>query len=82
MHELGVLCHAIKTVDQIAQKNGIQQVSFITLEIGDKSSFVPEFFTKLYPVAVENYPRFENSTLKMEIVSGSGLNIKEIGYGK
>lgn len=80
MHELGVLCHALQTVDRIAQTNGIERINFITLEIGSESSCVPEYFVKLYPVAIEKFPRFAQSTLKLERVSGSALNIKEIGY--
>lgn len=80
MHELGVLCHAMKTVDQIAQKNNIQQIRFVTLEVGNESSVLPEFFVKLYPIAVEKFPRLERSTLKIEITDGNGLSIKEIGY--
>ena len=80
MHELGVLRQAIKTVNQIAEKNGIQLIRFVTLEIGNESSFVPEFLSKLYPIAVENFPRLMQSTLKIERISGKSLNIKEIGY--
>ena len=80
MHELGALTLAIRTVDQIAEKNGIKRISFITLEIGDESSFVPEYFLKLYPVAIDSFPRLKKSTLKIERVVGDKLNIKEIGY--
>ena len=80
MHELGVLTHAIKTVDEIAEKNGVKRIKFITLEVGTESSFVPAFFEKLYPVATDKYKRFKKSSLKIETVPGKGLNIKEIGY--
>ena len=80
MHELGVLCHAIKTVDGIAEKNGIEKIKFITLEVGRSSSFVPAFFEKLYPVAIDKFPRMQESQLKIEMTDGNGLNIKEIGY--
>ena len=80
MHELGVLCHAVRTVDRVAEQKGVRRIRFITLEIGTESSFVPEYFEKLYPVAIDKFPRFEQSELKIEKVSGTGLNIKEIGY--
>lgn len=80
MHELGVLCHAIKTVDAIAEKNGIEKIKFLTLEIGDESTFVPAFFDKLYPVAIDKFPRMNGSVLKIETISGKGISIKEIGY--
>lgn len=80
MHELGVLSYAVKTVDGIAEKNGVERIKFITLEIGNESGFVPEYFHKLYPVATDGKARFENSELKIDLIPGKGLLIKEIGY--
>jgi N-acetylmuramoyl-L-alanine amidase len=79
MHELGVLSYAVKTVDGIAEKNGVKRIKFITLEIGTESGFVPEYLEKLYPVATDGKERFKGSELKIEMVSGKGLVIKEIG---
>ena len=80
MHELGILKHAIKTVNDISEKNDIEKIKFITLEVGKDSSFVPIFFEKLYPVAIEGMERFQNAILNIEVVDGKGLIIKEIGY--
>ena len=80
MHELGVLSYAVKTVDGIAEKNGVERVKFITLDVGYESGFVPEYFMKLFPVAVDGKVRFKDSELKINLVSGNGLIIKEIGY--
>lgn len=80
MHELGVLKHALKSISDIALKNNIEKIKFITLEIGTESSFVPLFFEKLFPVAIEDYPLFKESKLKIELSSGKELIIKEIGY--
>lgn len=80
MHELGVLSYAIKTVNGIAEKNGVERVKFITLDVGEESGFVPDYLHKLFPVAIDGKKRFEGSELKIYIVSGKGLVIKEIGY--
>lgn len=80
MHELGVLKHALKTVSEIAKKNDIDIIKFITLEVGTQSSFVPIFFEKLFPVAIEGIALFNNTSLKIEMVEGKNLIIKEIGY--
>ena len=80
MHELGILKHAIKTVNDISEKNDIEKIKFITLEVGKDSSFVPIFFEKLFPVAIEGMERFQNAILNIEVVDGKGLIIKEIGY--
>lgn len=80
MHELGVLMQAVKTVDQIAQQHKIKQIKHMTLEIGEESGFLPVFFEKLFPVAVEHYPVMNEAQLKMELVPGRGLKVKDIGY--
>lgn len=80
MHELGVLRQAVKTVNEIAQKNHIDQVKFITLEVGIDSTYVPVFFEKLFPVATEHFPILQKATLNIATVPGKGLTIKEIGY--
>ena len=80
MHELGVLRNAVKTVSEVAEKNQIDRIKFITLEIGECSSFVPVFFEKLYPAAIDSLPLFEGSELRLVTVPGKSLVIKEIGY--
>ena len=80
MHELGVLCQIVKKVNNIAEENGIKRVKYITLEVGENSSFVPVFLERLFPVAIEKFPVIENAELKMVIVPGKNLVIKDIGY--
>lgn len=80
MHELGVLCHAVKTVSEIAEKHGLKRIKFMTLEVGEQSSFVPVFFEKLFPVAIENFPLLKKTQLRIVTAPGNGLIIKEIGY--
>lgn len=80
MHELGVLRNAIRTVSEVAEKNRIKRIKHITLEIGEDSSFVPVFFEKLYPAAIDSLPLFEGSELRLITVPGKQLVIKDIGY--
>ena len=80
MHELGVLCHAVKVVDRIASKNSIDKVKYITLEVGDASGYVPIFFERLFPVAVDQLPALKEAQLRIEVVEGKGLSVRDIGY--
>ena len=80
MHELGVLRQIVKTVDTVAKQNNISRVKHITLSVGEASGFVPVFLTKLFPVAIESIPRLSGSELKIEMVPGRGLQIKDLGY--
>lgn len=80
MHELGVISYAVKTVDEIAEKNGVEKIKFITLDVGEDSGFVPDYLHKLFPVATDGKARFGGAELRIYIVPGKGLVIKEIGY--
>lgn len=80
MHELGVLRNAVNTVAQVAKQNHIKKIKHITLEIGKESSFVPAFFEKLFPAAIDGLELFQETELKLETVPGKSLVIKEIGY--
>ena len=80
MHELGVLYHIVKTVGAIAEKNRISRIRHVTLEVGSTSGFVPRYLTRLFPVAADACPALQKAELRMEIVEGRGLSIKEIGY--
>lgn len=80
MHELGVLRQIVKTVVRVIEENRIQQVKHIALEVGETSGFVPYYLTKLFPVAADAYPALHKTELRISMVSGRGLLIKEIGY--
>ena len=80
MHELGVLHQVVKTVSRIAEEHQIRRIKYITLEVGTISGFVPQYLTKLFPVAADSCPVLKRAKLCIEMVQGRGLSIKEIGY--
>ena len=80
MHELGILKHIGKIVEQAADQNRIQVVKQVTLEVGNESGVVPLYLRKLFPVAAEMCPVLKNAELRISMVCGNGLVIKEIGY--
>ncbi len=80
MHELGVLNQIVRTVKRVADENKIKKIKFITIEVGTESSFVPVFLEKLYPVAIDKTEIMKDSELRIEMVGGRGLQIKDIGY--
>lgn len=80
MHELSVLHQIVKKVNGIATENQIAKVKHIALDVGENSGFVPHYLTKLFPVATDAYPLLNETELRIAIVHGKGLVIKEIGY--
>ena len=43
MHELGIVFHIIKKVEEIASANQVNEVKKVTLEIGEVSGVVPSY---------------------------------------
>lgn len=80
MHELGILHQIVKKVNGIALENQISKIKHIALEVGENSGFVPQYLTKLFPVAIDRYPVLKKAKLLIAMVPGKGLVIKEIGY--
>lgn len=80
MHELGLLREIVKTVEQAAVRNGIDRIRYITLEIGRDSGVVPLYMKKLFPVAADALSLLRSTELRITMIRGSRLVIKEIGY--
>lgn len=80
MHELGVLHQIVKTVNRIAADHHIRRIKHIALEVGELSGFVPQYLKKLFPVAADAYPLLQKAELRISMIQGKGLSIKEIGY--
>ena len=40
MHELGVVFSVIKMVEEIAKENDVTEISYVTVELGEVSSFI------------------------------------------
>ena len=43
MHELGIVFHIIRQVEEIAVSNKVNEVKKVTLEIGEVSGVVPSY---------------------------------------
>ena len=53
MHELGVVFHVIKTVENIAKENGVTEIKSVTLEIGEVSTVIEEYLRKCWKWSIE-----------------------------
>ena len=73
MHEISVLQKAVDLAEQTAIDNNISRISYLTLEVGELSGYVPVFFYKYFPIATENKPVFEGSELNIISVPGEAL---------
>ena len=47
MHEISVLQKAVDLAEQTAIENNISRISYLTLEVGELSGYVPQFFSQV-----------------------------------
>lgn len=66
MHELGVVFHVIKMVEEVAVENKLEEVSSVTLELGEVSSVIPSYLHDVWKWAVEKKSEHMKSA-KLEI---------------
>ncbi len=72
MHEIGVVRSMMRTVEDFARNNGIDEIVSIVLEIGDLSMIIPKYVEDIYSV-VSKDTRFEGTELVIEMVEGQGV---------
>ena len=60
MHELGIIVHVMRTVEDVAAENNLTEIRSVTCEIGEVSGVVPEYMSEF----------LKGSELKIEIIPG------------
>lgn len=59
MHELGIVTHIAKTLDEVAKDNGLNSIATVTVEIGEVSGILLDYFTDCW-----DYFKVKNPVLK------------------
>ena len=68
MHELGVVFHVIRSLEQVASENRVTRICRVTLELGEVSAVIPQYLTDCWKWASK----------KNELVRGAELVIETI----
>lgn len=72
MHEVGVVIEIVKTVEDLAIKNGLTKIDTLVLQIGELSAMIPKYIEACYPMAVDG-TMLQDTKLKIEILPGNGI---------
>ena len=67
MHELGVVFHVIKTVEEVAKENQLTEIEAVTLQLGEVSGVIESYLQNCWKWAVEK---------KSEILKESALVVE------
>ena len=88
MHELGIVYHIIRDVENVARANGVRRVSSVTLLLGEVSGVVPDLLLDAWRWAADKKPITQGAELVVEPVEAvthceaCGRDYATVGYGK
>ena len=68
MHELGIVFHVIKTIEQVGQEQGLQNVASVTLELGEVSGAIPHELESCWDWAVKRTALMPGAKLRIETI--------------
>ena len=69
MHELGIVFHAIKMVEELCAENDLKEVSSVTMEFGEVSGVIPHEIEACWDWSVKKKSEhMQNAKLRMETI--------------
>lgn len=88
MHELGIVFHSIKQINEIAKTNRVKKINSVTMQIGEVSTVIPSYFEDCWNWAVQKETVLKNAKVKIEPIEAithcetCNQNYKTVAYGK
>ena len=65
MHELSIVTHVIKTLEEVAVENRITRIGSVTLEIGEVSGIISDYFVDCWDYFKKKTPLVEDAELRL-----------------
>ncbi len=69
MHELGIVFNITKQIEEIAKENNVKSVTSLTIEVGEVSTVVPDYFTDCFEWAKKKTEYLKNCKLNLVVIS-------------
>ena len=66
MHEMGIVLHLAKTLDETAEENHLRSIGKVVLQVGEVSGIVTDLFTDAWDYFKLRLPLLKDSTLELE----------------
>ncbi len=88
MHEMGIILHLAKTMEDIAAEEGLTKIGSVTLEVGEVSGIMTDLFTDCWNYFAAKKDLIRGSELKLVTLPAVTFceNCKEeyetVKYGK
>ncbi|MBR3227617.1 MAG: hydrogenase maturation nickel metallochaperone HypA [Erysipelotrichaceae bacterium] len=68
MHELGIIMHVAKTLNELAEEQDLKKIGSVTLQIGEVSGIINDYFVDCWNYFKKKSPVLEDSELKIETI--------------
>ncbi len=68
MHELGIVFHIVKTVENIAVENQVSKVGKVVLQIGEVSTIIPSYLVDCWNWKCSKSQLMEGCQLEIETI--------------
>lgn len=88
MHELGIVFHVIKQIEQVGVENHLTKVASVTLELGEVSGVVPSYLQDCWKWAAAKSELMGGSELLVETIpavtfcEGCGQTYPTVAHGR
>jgi hydrogenase nickel incorporation protein HypA/HybF len=66
LHELGIVFHVIKQVEEVCAENGLRTVASVTLQVGEVSAIVDTYLADCWRWAADKTEALKGSSLEIE----------------
>ncbi len=70
MHEMPVVLSTVEYLDNLADKNNIQSIKEVVMQIGEIAPVIPKYFEKYWQPAIERSKHLQHAVLYIEIIPG------------
>ena len=68
MHEMGIVLHLAKTLDETAEENKLTKIGSVTLEVGEVSGILLDYFTDCWDYFKVKTPVIAEAEMKIETI--------------
>ena len=68
MHELSIVTHVAKTLDEVAEENNLKKIGSVTLEVGEVSGIMTDYFEDCWNYFKVKHPILKDSILKLAMI--------------
>ena len=88
MHEMGIIIHLARTLDDLAAENHVTKIGSVTLQIGEVSVIITDYFVECWEYFKRKHPLMEESELRIETIpaithcDACGQNYDTVPHGK